>query len=98
MPFLTPRLTRFLTRILDSLTVGLAKPGSRAPRLLNSEGHRHDQWRLMSGADTHLHTLPFHDQTTDSIDHDTNGETDPERKAYRMACPDEPRSTRSART
>ena len=32
----------------------------------------------MSGADAHLHTLPFHDQTTDSIDHDTNGETDPE--------------------
>jgi hypothetical protein len=30
------------------------------------------------------HTLPFHDQTTDSIDHDTNGETDPERKSYRM--------------
>jgi hypothetical protein len=63
-------LTRFLTRILDSLTVGLAKPDSRAPKLLNSEEHRHHhQCRLMFGADAHLHTLPFHDQTTDSIDY-----------------------------
>jgi hypothetical protein len=33
-PFLTLLLTRFLTRILDSLTLGLAKPDSRAPKLL----------------------------------------------------------------
>ena len=27
----------------------------------------------MSGADPHLHTLVFHDQTTDSIDHEHDG-------------------------
>jgi hypothetical protein len=34
MPFLTPRLTRFLTRILDSLTLGLAKRAAGLTPLL----------------------------------------------------------------
>ena len=37
----------------------------------------------MSGAGAHLHTLPFHDQTTDSIDHEHDGQADPEKMSYR---------------
>jgi len=46
----------------------------------------------MSAAYAHSHTLPFHDQTTVSIDHEQAGETDPEKEGLSDG-PDKPRST-----
>src|SRR5215203_772799 len=69
MPFLTPFLTRFLTRIVGLLNPCLAKPDTRARKLLNLIRTQ------TAPADVHclrkLHTLPVHDQTTDPIDHNT---------------------------
>src|SRR5215216_6655398 len=96
MPFLTPRLTRFLTRMLDSLAP--AEPSLTAG--LRSSRTQKDI--DTSSADRSLllmfTSIPFRFKIRRQIRliMNTNGETDPERKVYRMDWPDEPRSTRSA--